>query len=95
MNYDETVLGVGNSEHPANQEQTEPETFESNNLLECLNYAKDFKDFELIENAITLQNTIIEKAISELDFLIDSLHSNTMVKNRLVKLITELKFNQK
>ena len=83
--------------HPVNQEQIEPETFESNNLWECLNYAKDTKDFELIENAITLQNTIIEKAVSELDFLIDLNHQteNTYMKNKLVKLRTELKSNQK
>lgn len=94
-NYDKDYLGTNNSQHPANQEQ-ESETFESNNLEECLNYAKDFKDFELIENAITLQNTIIEKAISELDFLIDVYRhtDQTLLKNKLVKIRTELKFNQ-
>lgn len=97
MNYDNDILGVGNSDHPANQEQIEYETFESNNLWECLDYAKDTKDFELIENAITLQNTIIEKTISEIEFLIDTYHhtDHSLLKNRLIKLRTELKSNQK
>jgi hypothetical protein len=97
MNYDNDYLGTNNSQHPANQEQYEETVFESNILWDCLDYAKDTKDFELIENAITLQNTIIEKAILELDFLIDLNHQteNTYMKNRLVKLRTDLKFNQK
>jgi len=97
MNYDNDILGIGNSDHPANQEQIESETFESNNLWECLDYTKEFKDFELIENAITLQNTIIEKAIIDLDFLIDTYHhtDQSLLKNKLVKIKTDLKFNQK
>lgn len=83
--------------NPANQEQIEPETFESNNLCDCLDYAKDTKDFELIENAITLQNTIIEKAVSELNTLIfeAQIVRNLPLVNRLQKIKVLLTSNLK
>ena len=95
MNYDDQVLGVGNSFHPANQQEIETDHFESNNLQKCLDYAKDFKDFEPIENAIIDQNVAIEKAISELNFLIDSCIQNKFMQNRLIALKRQLMFNQK
>lgn len=97
MNYDEQVIGVGNSFHPANQQETESDHFESNNLEECLDYAKDFKDFEPIENAIIEQNVAIEKAVSEIDLLIDTYHhtEQTFLKNKLLSIKRQLMFNQK
>ena len=97
MDYDNDILGVGNSQHPANQEQYEETVFESDVLMDCLDYYKDTKDSELIENAIINQNTIIEKVISQIDFLIDMYHhtSHSLLKNKLVKIKTELKSNQK
>ena len=82
-----------NPDNPINQEQYS-ESFESDVLSECLDYAKEFNDYELIEKAIVNQETIIEKAVSEIEFLMDSLNHNTMVKNRLYKLRTLLKSNQ-
>mgnify|MGYP000902611472 FL=1 len=93
QNYDEIVLGVGNSQHPANQRE-EQEYFDSVNLQECLDYAKDTKDFECIETAIILQNTAIEKAVLELDFLVNICGDNSMLRNRLKALKRELMFNQ-
>ena len=83
-----------NPDNPINQEQYS-ESFESDVLSECLDYAKEFNDYELIEKAIVNQETIIEKAVSEIEFLIDSLNHNTMFKNRMYKLRTLLKSNQK
>ena len=95
QNYDEIVLGVENSQHPANQREDEQEDFDSVNLQECLDYAKDTKDFEWIENAIINQNTAIEKAVSELDYLVNICGDNTLLRNRLKALRRELIFNQK
>jgi len=95
QDYDEIVLGVGNSQHPANQREYEQEEFDSVNLQECLDYAKDTKDFECIETAIILQNTAIEKAVSELDYLVNICGDNTLLRNRLKALKRELMFNQK
>ena len=81
-NYDYDVLGVGNSEHPANR--TEEEIFESDNLQECLDYAKLAYDYEPMEAAIYNNDTIIENAISEIQFCIDTLQNNNLVKNRLL-----------
>lgn len=95
QNYDEIVLGVGNPLHPANQREYEQEEFDSVNLQECLDYAKDTKDFEWIETAIIKQNTAIEKAVSELDYLVNICGDNTLLRNRLKALKRELMFNQK
>lgn len=95
QNYDEIVLGVENSQHPANQREEELENFESVNLQECLDYAKDTKDFEWIETAIIMQNTAIEKAVLELDYLVNICGDNSMLRNRLKALKRELIFNQK
>jgi len=81
-NYDHDVLGIGNPEHPANRE--EQEMFESDNLSECLDYAKLAYDFEPMEAAIYNNDTIIENAISEIQFCIDCLQNNSLVKNRLL-----------
>jgi len=81
-NYDHDVLGVGNPEHPANR--IEEEIFESDNLQECLDYSKTFNDYEPMEAAIYNNDTIIENAISEIQFCIDTLQNNSLVKNRLL-----------
>jgi len=94
QNYDEIVLGVENSQHPANQGE-EQEDFDSVNLQECLDYAKETKDFEWIETAIIMQNTAIEKAVLELDYLVNICGDNTLLRNRLKALKRELIFNQK
>ena len=95
QDYDEIVLGVGNNQHPANQKEEEQEEFDSVNLQECLDYAKDTKDFEWIETAIIKQNTVIEKAVLELDYLVNICGDNSMLRNRLKALKRELMFNQK
>jgi len=95
QDYDEIVLGVSNSNHPANQKEEEQEDFDSVNLQECLDYAKDTKYFECIETAIIMQNTAIEKAVSELDYLVNICGDNMLLRNRLKALKRELMFNQK
>lgn len=51
-------------------------TMESNNLNECLDYAKDSGDFEPIECAVIEQTKIIEKAIQQLLEIRKTLLSN-------------------
>ena len=75
-------------------EQEYEEPFESDNLIECLNYLVEFKNEEPLFYAIDNQNTIIEKALSELDFCIACLHNNRLVRNKLVDLRNKLKSNQ-
>jgi hypothetical protein len=84
MNYDDFVIGTSNPEHPYNREQIEEEIFESDNLSECLNYSKLANDYEPLEAAIYNNDTIIENAISEIQFCIDCLQNNNLVKNRLL-----------
>jgi hypothetical protein len=94
--YDYDVLGLGNSEHPANRPPMEEEIFESDNIQECLDYAKLANDFEPIEAAILNQETVVEKAISELQFCVDAMaHSdNTLIPNRLRRVIHLIIKNQ-
>lgn len=83
-NYDNDVIGTGNPDHPYNIEPMEEEIFESDNLSECLDYAKLANDYEPMEAAIYNNETIIENAISEIQFCIDCLQKNNLVKNRLL-----------
>jgi hypothetical protein len=93
-NYDDFVIGTGNSEHPYNRPPMEDEIFESDNLQDCLDYAKLANDFEPMENAVYKQETIIEKSISEIEFCIDILQKNSLAKNRLLKVKHLLMSNQ-
>lgn len=61
-NYDENVLGVLNSLHPANREENE--VFYSENIQECLDYYKDTKDIEPLENAVSLQKDKLDIVVS-------------------------------
>lgn len=74
------------------QEYNEP--FESNNLIDCALYARVNNDLDPLDCAIEEQGTIIEKAVSELEFCIDCLQNNTLVKNRLVIVKKLLMSNQ-
>lgn len=68
MNYDYDVLGLGNSDHPANQEQIED--LESEDLNECLDFAMNYDDFKPLLLAIELQTERLEiakKLIDDLD----------------------------
>ncbi len=82
MNPDDYIEGMQDMNHPANR--IEEETFESDNLQECLDYAKTFNDYEPMEAAIYNNDTIIKNAISEIQFCIDCLQNNSLVKNRLL-----------
>ena len=64
MNYDEDELGVGNSQHPANQEPEEEEYFESDDLQECLDYFRATNDIDHLENAIAL-NELKKQMVKE------------------------------
>jgi hypothetical protein len=93
-NYDDFVIGTGNSEHPYNRPPMEDEIFESDNLSECLNYSKLANDYEPLEAAIIKQEAIIEMAVSEIQFLKDMCIHNSLLKNRLQKLSHLLTSNQ-
>jgi len=82
MNPDDYITGTHDPLNPANWK--EEEIFESDNLQECLDYAKLAYDFEPMEAAIYNNETIIENAISETQFCIDTLQNNNLVKNRLL-----------
>ena len=89
--------GWGNGISPEQEYNDRLEPFESDNVQECLDYLKDTKDFEPIENAIITQNRVIENAISELQFVIDAyrLSDNVWLKNRLRKIKRDLELTQK
>ena len=84
MNYDHDVLGVGNSCHPANQEETE--VFQSEDLNECLQFARDNGDFEPLEFAIELQTERLRIAKELIDELKDgAISESTANKLQLIK----------
>lgn len=76
MNYDEQVLGVGNSNHPANQvENNDPNGYE-----ELAN--KQFNEkMEWMKKALTL-----EIYVKEIKFLADGMYDN----NGLATIISNL-----
>jgi hypothetical protein len=94
--YDYDVIRTGNPDHPYNRPPMEEEMFESDNLSECLDYCKLANDYEPLEAAILNQETVIEKAVSELQFCVDAMaHSdNTLVPNRLRRVIHLIIKNQ-
>lgn len=67
------------------------ELFESDNLQECMNFAKEYKDFEPLENSISRCETIIEQALSEIQYCIHIAKDNAILKNRLFDVQTKLK----
>lgn len=93
-NYDHDVIGTGNPEHPCNRPEIEEEMFESDNLQECMDYSKLANDYEPLEAAIIKQESIIEMASSEIDFLKGMCVHNSLLKNRLQKLKKLLTSNQ-
>ena len=70
--------------HPANQEQKK--VFQSDDLQECLEYAKDTEDLEPLQFAIELQkkNSMIAKKIIEL--CQDATGYNVYIKHQLQKI---------
>ncbi len=77
-NYDDDVLGVGNSQHPSNQEPEEEVNFESNDLQKCLDYYKDTGDIEPLENAICRNELIHKNAIEDLTSSIKFMRNNDL-----------------
>lgn len=49
-NYDDDVLGTGNPDHPANQEDAQE--FQSEDLKECLDHFYETKDIDPLATAI-------------------------------------------
>ncbi len=84
MNYDHDVLGVGNSCHPANQEETE--VFQSEDLNECLQYARENNDFEPLEFAIELQTERLRIAKKLIEICQECTGDNVYIKNQLQKI---------
>ena len=64
MDYDNDILGVVNSQHPANEKETE--SFVSIDLQECLDYYKDTRDLAPLENAIFENESNKKRAIKDL-----------------------------
>lgn len=84
MNYDHDVLGVGNSSHPANQEETD--VFQSEDLFECMEHAKENNDFEPLEFAIELQYERLKTAKKLIDELISgAVSESTTIKLQRIK----------
>lgn len=92
--YDHYVIGIGNPDHPYNRPEMEEEMFESDNIQECMDYSKLASDYEPLEAAIINQESIIEMASSEIDYLKDMCVHNSLLKNRLQKLKKLLTSNQ-
>jgi hypothetical protein len=95
MNPDDYIEGTHNPLNPVNWDD-QLETFESDNIQECYNYAVESDDFEPLQNSITNQETVIETVISELELLINALsHSdNVWLKNKLRQMKSKLKSTQ-
>jgi hypothetical protein len=67
-NYDDNIVGVLNGLHPANREENE--VFHSENIQECLDYYKETKDIEPLENAVSFQKDKLDIIVSSLtDFI--------------------------
>lgn len=88
MDYDNDYLGVGNSQHPANQPDLPHEHEKELTIREA--FETGYED-KLLE-AISRQEKLNEHIISELDFFIGVLNQteNTWLKNRLIKLKKQL-----
>jgi len=91
MNPDDHIEGTFDPTNPANQE-TIADEFYSEDLSECLNYAKENEDFEPLENAIFLHETKVKKALEKIMFSLDAMaHSeNTFIINQLLAIKREL-----
>ena len=91
MNPDNYIEGDFDPRNPANQE-TIVEEFYSEDLSECMNYAKETQDFEPLENAIFLHEAKVKKALEKIMFSLDAMaHSeNTFIINQLLAIKTEL-----
>lgn len=68
------------------------EEFDSNNLDKCLDYFKDYKDIEPLENAILENRWKIEKALENIQLLIHVARStkNSYMANQLIGIQTSL-----
>ena len=69
------------------------EEFTSIDLNECLDYAKEFNDYEPLERAIDENTNKIERAIESIQFLIDKarVDNNSFIANKLISIRTNLK----
>ncbi len=72
----------------------ESEDFNSDNLSKCLDYAKEFDDFEPLENAIMNQENIIKQATEEITFLCDLKNNNDFFYIKLQRIRQLLNSNQ-
>ena len=93
-NYDNQVLGVGNSMHPANQPETEAEKVTHTDFLENELNQTYFKDFlsDYKDTAITIHQTWkriaeIEENQRLLPFDSDEQQELIQIKDKLTKLI--------
>lgn len=73
MDYDNDVLGVGNSQHPANEQDY---IFESDDLDDCMEYYKNTGIIEPLENAINKNRKLIREAKKIIDDTVSVLKSS-------------------
>lgn len=85
MDYDDEYLGVGNSQHPSNQEEFDPIEERDLTIREALETGFEDKILE----AIGRNELLLSKIQNELEWAVDVLSQteNTLVKNRLNKLL--------
>jgi hypothetical protein len=69
------------------------EEFTSTDLNECLDYSKEFSDYEPLEAAIDENTNKIERAIEAIQFLIDKarVDGNNYMANKLISIRNNLK----
>lgn len=91
INLDNYIEGDFNPSNPSNQVEI-IEEFESEDLSECMDFAKDNDDFEPLENAIFTHEIKVKKAIEKIVFALDAMaHSeNVFIINQLLAIKREL-----
>ena len=91
MILDHYIEGTFDPNNPSNQEPV-TEEFYSEDLSECLQFAKDNQDFEPLENAIFLHETKVKNAMEKVMFSLDAMaHSeNAFIINQLLAIKREL-----
>lgn len=87
-NYDQNYLGVGNSQHPANEPETDSEEEKELTIREALETGFEDKILE----AVGRQEQKESHIYSELVFIRDyaSQKQDTFLKNRIIKILKTL-----
>ena len=92
-NYDHDILGVGNPNHPANEEDVLEPEFNSNELNNAFEYYLETGDEINLKSVFEYHNLVIQKSIDKLTYLVILLRAmeNTYNANKICKEIEQLK----